>query len=81
MNLMEYTVWQVPHCGDGGVVFFFPCRNLLELTNFNSLETEACPTCRGKLIGVLSACSLIAVVECFHACALELWAKHSYCPL
>lgn len=64
-----------------GGFFFLLCRNLLELTNFNNLETEACPTWRGKLIGMLSACCPHAVVECFHACAPELWAKHSYCPL
>lgn len=41
------------------VLVFFLCRNLLELaqTNFNNLETEACPTWRGKLRGALLACS------------------------
>lgn len=54
------TTWNrlrlsAPHCA----VFSLPHRNLLEPTNFNNrLETEACPTWQGKLIGVLlSACS------------------------
>lgn len=54
---------------------YFLCRNLLDLTNFSSLETEACPTWRGKPTGVLSA------VESFHTCAPGLWAERSYCPL
>lgn len=59
----------------------FLCRDLLELANIHILETEACPTWLGKLIGVCQPALLSSVLECFHACALELRAKQSYCPL
>lgn len=37
-------------------LFICLCRNLLELTNFTSLETGACRTWQGKLKGVVLVC-------------------------